>query len=162
MTVTLHGRPFLALALFLVVSACADSDPPRPQPAFYIDLAQSGSALDPLTSTTIINGYRTNLGLPPLAWDPALAEEARKEAARLAARGELSTEVLQAARPVRGLRRSVSGGYHSFADAFSGWRGSPAHDAVLRAPKGRRFGIGVVARPESRHRVYWVVLVAEE
>jgi uncharacterized protein YkwD len=162
MTAMVGGRPILALALFLVVSACADSDPPRPQPAFYIDLARSGSTLDPLTSTTIINGYRTNLGLPPLAWDPALAEEARNEAARLAARGELSTEVLQAARPVRGLRRSVSGGYHSFADAFSGWRGSPAHDAVLRAPKGRRFGIGVVARPESRHRVYWVVLVAEE
>ncbi len=162
MTVTLLWRPMLVSALSLAISACADSEAPRPQPAFYVDLARSGSALDPQTSTTIINGYRTNLGLSALAWDPALAEEARSEATRLAARGELSTEVLQAARPVPGRRRSVSGGYHSFADAFSGWRGSPAHDAVLRTPKGRRFGIGVVARPESRHRVYWVVLVAEE
>jgi uncharacterized protein YkwD len=152
----------LALASALGLAACSDSAPSRQQPAFYVDLARSGTALDPQTSTTIINGYRTNLGLPALAWDPALAEQARGEAARLAARGELSAEALHGNRPSRGLKRSVSGGYHSFADAFSGWRGSPAHDAVLRAPKGRRYGVGVVARPESRHRVYWVVLVAED
>ena len=153
---------FLALASALGLAACSDTAPSRPQPAFYVDLARSGTALDPQTSTTIINGYRTNLGLPALEWDPALAEQARGEAARLAARGELSSDALQGHRSVRGLKRSVSGGYHSFADAFSGWRGSPAHDAVLRTPKGRRYGIGVVARPESRHRVYWVVLVAEQ
>lgn len=153
---------FLALASALGLAACSESTPSRPQPAFYVDLARSGTALDPQTSTTIINGYRTNLGLPPLAWDPALAEQARGEAGRLAARGELSGEAVQGTRPVRGLKRSVSGGYHSFADAFSGWRGSPAHDSVLRTPRGKRYGIGVVARPESRHRVYWVVLVAED
>lgn len=154
-------RSSAAALLLVALTGCSESGPPRPQPAFYVDLARAGTSLDPGTSTTIINGYRTNLGLAPLAWDEGLAGQAREEAGRLAARGELTGTTLAGARMARGLKRSVSGGYHSFADAFSGWRGSPAHDAVLRTPAGRRYGIGVVARPESRHRVYWVVLVAE-
>lgn len=156
-----YRRASAAMLLLAALTGCSESGPPRPQPAFYVDLARAGTSLDPGTSTTIINGYRTNLGLGALTWDEGLAAQAREEAGRLAARGELTGTTLAGARMVRGLKRSVSGGYHSFADAFSGWRGSPAHDAVLRAPMGRRYGIGVVARPESRHRVYWVVLVAD-
>ncbi len=55
----------LALASALGLAACSDSAPSRQQPAFYVDLARSGTALDPQTSTTIINGYRTNLGWQP-------------------------------------------------------------------------------------------------
>lgn len=155
--------PILAAAFLpCLLAGCNDSGPARPQPAFYVDLARSGSSLDPATTSTIINGYRTNLGLAPMAWDARLADQAREEAGRLAARGEVSSEALSGARLSRGVKRSVSGGYHSFADAFSGWRGSPQHDAVLKAPRGKRFGIAAVARPESRHRVYWVVLVSED
>lgn len=151
-----------AIAALLALGGCTDSQSSRPVPAFYVDLAKAGAQLDPATTSTIINGYRGNLGLAALQWDAGLARQAEDEAGRFAARGEVTSAGLPASRQAKGLHRSVSGGYHSFADAFSGWRGSPVHDAVLKAPKGKRYGIGVVARPESRHRVYWVVLVSDQ
>jgi uncharacterized protein YkwD len=142
--------------LAALMGGCAAERPaPAPQPAFYADLAQPGAAFDEKTASEIINAYRAKSGVGPLVWDAGLAREAQANAERLAARGDLS-DGGGAVPP--GMRRSVSGGYHTFADAFSGWRGSPLHDGVLRAP-GSRYAIVALARPGSRHRVYWVMLV---
>lgn len=155
-------RAFLA-AIALGLAACAAEPPQRPQPAFYVDLARPGASLDPGTATEIINAYRERNGRSSLAWDSSLHQQAEREAQALAARddllenrGSLNTQ----GQTRQTLWRSVSGGYHSFADAFSGWRGSPAHNAVLLVPDGRQFAIAAVARPGSRHRVYWVMLVS--
>ncbi len=150
------------------VSGCGTSEPPQPQPAFYADLARPGAVLDPVTATDIINAYRAREGLRPLVWDAGLARIAAEAASTLADRGDLSDgggEGLLRALAMGGysgrlVRRSVSGGYHSFADAFSGWRGAPAHDGVLRAKDGQKYAIAALARPGSRHRVYWVLLVS--
>lgn len=155
-------------ALAALLGGCAAEPPSRPQPAFYVDLARPGAALDPGSAREIINGYRARNGLATLEWDSKLAAIAESNAAGLAARGDLSDgggDALRRALAAGGyapdtVRRSVSGGYHSFADAFSGWRGAASHDAVLRAPEGRRFAIAALAKPGSRHRVYWVMLVA--
>lgn len=152
-----------ALGLATLLSACSTPAPPPPQPAFYADLARPGAALDPATATEIINAYRQRNGLAPLVWDAGLQQQAARDAELLAARGDLSEGgqgSLRALSTAGVVRRSVSGGYHSFADAFSGWRGSPAHDAVLKARDGGRYAIAAVSRPGSRHRVYWVMLVA--
>lgn len=155
-----------SVLLALSSAGCLRQEPLRPQPAFYVDLAQPGASLDPVTTSEIINAYRERGGLSPLVWDIGLLRLAEQEARRLADRGDLSdgggvlrAQAMDGFSP-REIRRSVSGGYHSFADAFSGWRGSPGHDAVLRA-KGKRFAIAALARSGSRHRVYWVMLVSE-
>lgn len=143
-------------ALAALVGGCSAPLPPPPvQPAFYADLASPGASFDRKTASEIINAYRSKAGLGALTWDEGLAREAQANAERLAARGDLSDG--GGAVPA-GIKRSVSGGYHTFADAFSGWRGSPPHDAVLRA-QGGRYAIAALARPGSRHRVYWVMLV---
>lgn len=147
-----------ALLLALGATGCLQQETARPQPAFYVDLAQPGATLDPVTASEIINAYRQRNGLLPLVWDVELARLADQEARRLADRGDLSDG---GGTTPRGVRRSVSGGYHSFADAFSGWRGSPGHDGVLKAKGGKHFAIAALARPGSRHRVYWVMLVSE-
>lgn len=153
--VVLSGGMAFGLASALI--GCAQEPASRPQPAFYADLASPGASFDPVTATEIINAYRSREGLRPLAWDSALAAQAQAEASRLADRGDLQDG---GGIPLpRGMRRSVSGGYHSFADAFSGWRGSPVHDAVLKARDGQHYAIAALARPGSRHRVYWVMLV---
>jgi uncharacterized protein YkwD len=157
-----------ALALLLGISGCSAPVAPSPQPAFYADLARPGAVLDPVSAGEIINAYRAQAGLAPLLWDERLQRLAETEARRLADRGDLSDgggAGIVAALAAAGyapplVKRSVTGGYHRFADAFSGWRGAPGHDAVLRAREGRRFAIAAVARPGSRHRVYWVMLVA--
>lgn len=162
-------RLSLPLLAALLLAGCAGDVPPPPQPAFYVDLARPGSALDPTSATEIINAYRQREGLTPLAWDAGLASIAQAAAASLAARGDLQDggkgdldrALAMGGFSPRVVRRSVSGGYHSFADAFSGWRGAPMHDAVLRAKGGRLFAIAAHAQPGSRHRVYWVMLVSE-
>lgn len=143
-------------ALAALLGGCSAPVPPAPvQPAFYADLASPGAQFDRATASEIINAYRAKAGAGSLAWDEGLEREAQANAERLAARGDLS----DGGGPVpAGVKRSVSGGYHTFADAFSGWRGSPPHDAVLRA-QGSRYAIAALAKPGSRHRVYWVMLV---
>lgn len=164
-------RPGLICPLFAaaLMAGCAAEAPPPPQPAFYVDLARPGAVLDPATAREIINAYRQREGLGALVWDPGLAAIAGAGAAALAARGDLQDggkgdldrALAAGGFSPREVRRSVSGGYHSFADAFSGWRGAPAHDAVLKAKAGKRFAIAAHAQPGSRHRVYWVMLVSE-
>jgi uncharacterized protein YkwD len=148
-----------AIGLAVGMAGCAGS-PEKPQPAFYRDLAAPGAHLDPGSATAIINDYRRSLGLAPLTWDATLAARAEVEATALAREDRL----LEGGKTVEtgaaeGILRSVSGGYHTFADAFSGWRGSRSHDALLRDSRGGAFAIAAVARPGSRHRVYWVMLV---
>ena len=53
----------------------------------------------------------------------------------------------------------VSAGYRTLAEAFSGWRDSPQHNAVMLAP-GSRLGIAAVDRPGTKYRVYWTLIVA--
>lgn len=148
------------LATAFLMAGCAGEPPSPPQPAFYRDLA-AGGQLDAASALSIINDYRRANGLGTLIWDAGLAAEAEREAQRHAVADGLLTGGARVTQTVGGnsVRRSVSGGYHNFADAFSGWRGSPAHDAVLREPQGEAIGVAAVARPGSRHRVYWVVLV---
>jgi uncharacterized protein YkwD len=143
-------------ALAAIMGGCS-AEPPRNtvQPAFYADLARPGARFDEKTASEIINAYRARNGAGPLVWDAGLEREAQAVAERLAARGDLS----DGGGPVpAGMKRSVSGGYHTFADAFSGWRGSPTHDGVLKAP-GSRYAIAALSKPGSRHRIYWVMLV---
>lgn len=157
-----------ALALALGIGGCSAPEPSRPQPAFYADLARPGAVLDPVTASEIINVYRAQGGLAPLGWDERLQRLAESEARRLAERGDLSdgggagisAALTAAGYAPQAVKRSVTGGYHSFADAFSGWRGAPGHDAVLKARDGRRYAIAAIAKPGSRHRVYWVMLVS--
>lgn len=144
-----------AAALAALMGGCSTPAPPPATPAMYVDLATPGASLDAATATSMINAYRAKAGLGALSWDEGLAREAQTTAERLAARGDLSDG--GGATPA-GMKRSVSGGYHSFADAFSGWRLASVHDGVLKAP-GTRLGIAALARPGSRHRVYWVMLV---
>jgi Cysteine-rich secretory protein family len=157
------------ILMLLGLGGCLDSDPlAGRRPAYYADLATPGARLDPITTAEIINAYRANHGLSPLKWDPALVQLAEREAETLADKGEVREipgSILNTALKARGFApdrvlRSITGGYHSFADAFSGWRGARHHDGVLKMKDGQSFGLAAFARPNSRHRVYWVLLVA--
>lgn len=156
----MRAMTLAGLAAGFLLAGCAGEPPAPPQPAFYRDLA-SGGQLDAASALSILNDYRRANGLAVLTWDAGLAAEAESEARRHSLADGLLTSGVRDRRAAEtgAIRRSVSGGYHTFADAFSGWRGSPAHDAVLREPRGEAIGIAAVARPGSRHRVYWVVLV---
>lgn len=160
--------PLCGLLLATLLSGCSDTSS-RPRPAFYQDLAQPGAVLDDTTSAQILNSYRTGKGVATLVADTKLQDVAYKEAMRQAALGEITPgkdAALNAALKTAGfapnrVKRSITGGYHSFADAFSGWRGAPHHDAVLLNPKVKTYGLAAYAAAGSKHRIYWVLLMAE-
>lgn len=161
-------RSALLLMVIAALAGCSVEPTPQARPPFYADLAQPGAALDARSADEIINSHRARAGLAPLTADGALREIAEREAGRLARAGIVDdgkSAALDAALRKSGfdpkqIQRGVSGGYHSMADAFSGWRGAPHHQAVLNSKQGRRYGLAAVALAGSRHRVYWVLLVS--
>lgn len=157
-----------AAALFLVapfLSACVtERSGEMPLPSLYLALATPSAQVDAATARDMISAYRAKTGLPPLALDPDLQRLAEAEAAAMAAADRPSrAETVKGAvgrLGFAGAEANLSAGYHTLAEAFSGWRESKGHDAVMRAPEARRMGIATAYAPNSKYKVYWALLVA--
>ena len=162
-------RMFQALALVAaaLLSACADNPPPS-QPSFYRSLAQAGAELDANAAQSMISGYRQNNGLDPVTLDAELMRLADVQARAMAKRDKLDHNI---AGPFKDrLRKSgfdaklgaenISAGYHTLAEAFSGWRDSPPHKANMLLKGATRMGIAAVYTPSSKYKVYWTLIVA--
>ena len=55
---------------------------------------------------------------------------------------------------------NVSAGYHTLAEAFSGWRDSPPHRANMLQNGVSRMGIAAVYAPSSKYKVFWTLILA--
>ena len=167
-------QPFAALALCglavvgLSLAECTNNAPPSGQPSFYIDLAQPGSVLDANAAASMISGYRGNNGLSAVTLDPELMRLAGEQAQAMAARDKLDHDATHPfAERIRksGFDASVAveniaAGYHTLAEAFSGWRDSPPHRANMLNPSVTRIGIAAVYTAKSKFKVYWALILA--
>ena len=162
-------RMAAALAL-LGVSGCAtDAPAPTGEPTFYRNLAQGGQ-LDPAAAQSMISGYRGNNGLGALTIDPDLMKLAEEHSRSMAARDKLDHDVGKASNQrVRAGRfdakvavENVSAGYHTLAEAFSGWRDSPPHRANMLNRNVTRMGIAAVYSPNSKYKVFWTLILAPD
>jgi uncharacterized protein YkwD len=153
----------LVAALASMLSGCAEKPAPA-TPTFYASLASPGAAVDAATAAAMISSYRSNKGLGPLAVDPALQQAAQSEAAAMArADKPASAEAVKAQLRATGVQAAgvnISAGYHTLAEAFSGWRDSPAHNAVMLDRSASRMGIATAYAPGSKYKVYWALVVA--
>ncbi len=55
---------------------------------------------------------------------------------------------------------NIAAGYHTLAEAFSGWRESPAHDRGMKDADMTVMGIGTAYNPKSKYKVFWSVIFA--
>lgn len=135
-------------------------------PRFYRSLARADAAVDAVTAQAMIGAYRANQGLAPVELDPDLERLARAEARAMAAADwPTSADAVKgrlAAEGFTGPGANLSAGYHTLAEAFSGWRDSPQHNRVLLDPKARRMGIATAYAPGSKYKVYWAFLTAAQ
>ncbi len=160
-------RPFLALIAAAVLAACSGG--PKDQPSFYRSLAQPGATLDAAAAASMISGYRANNNLPAVTLDPALMTLAQGQAEAMAARDKLDHKAnklldkrLKASGyDARTAAENISAGYHTIAEAFSGWRDSPPHRANMLLAGATRMGIAAVYTPASKYKVYWTLILAE-
>lgn len=157
-------RRALAAASLAALAACTTPPPREQQPAFYRSLALAGARIDAESAAGMISAYRRNHGLPPVTVDPALQQEAEAEARRMAAayRPSSADAVKQrlAGAGIKAPAVNLSAGYHTMAEAFSGWRESPQHNRTMLAPGATRLGIATAYAPGSKYKVYWALILA--
>lgn len=158
----------LFLLLSLLLAACGTTEDTS-KPAFYDDLAKSGQPVDPVAAASILNAYRGTKGLSQVSLDPVLTKLAQDQANAMAAADQLSHEV-GGRTFVNRMKASgfdpkiavenVGAGYHTLAEAFSGWRDSPPHNKNMLTPDVTRMGIATAFAPKSKYKVYWALVLA--
>lgn len=161
-------RPLCLAALALALAGCQQAARVDPTPSFYRDLGRSSiETVDAAMAAQMISGHRRNHGLAPVTLDPRLSEIARQMAVEAARDDDLSATSRTALRErlaragiaTANARDNTSAGYRTLAEAFSGWRGSRPHDAVMRLPGATHMGIATVTNPNSRYRVFWALVM---
>ena len=157
-----------ALLSAAALTACSSPKLPEGLPSFYRDLATSDASLDAAAAQSMISGYRANNGLGAVTIDPELMKLAADQARTMAARDKLDHDVgrpFQARIQSSGFDAAVAvenigAGYHTLAEAFSGWRDSPPHRENMLLRDATRIGIAAVYAPKSKYHVFWALILA--
>ncbi|WP_409566275.1 CAP domain-containing protein [Methylobacterium sp. J-070] len=151
-------------ALALLGSCAAEAPTTAALPSIYLPLASNSAHIDVDAARDMISAYRRNRGAAPLAVDPELQRLAEAEAAAMALADRPSrAQTVKAAVARLGyaeVNANLSAGYHTLAEAFSGWRESPPHDATMTDPRATKMGIATAYAPGTKYKVYWALLTA--
>ena len=166
----MRSAPTTALiaGLAVVLSACAGDVGPAEQPSFYRSMANPSAELDATTAASMISGYRQNNGLAAVTLDPTLMQLAQTQARAMAtrdkvdhdAKGEFAKRMKASGFDAKVSVENISAGYHTLAEAFSGWRDSPPHRANMLKDGVTRMGIAAAYTPGSKYKVFWALILA--
>jgi uncharacterized protein YkwD len=132
-------------------------------------MANAGARLDPVTAASMISQYRQNNGLGAVEVDPELMRLAETQSQAMASQNKLDHDVrgpLAKRLSASGYRatlavENVSAGYHTMAEAFSGWRDSPPHKANMLKGGVTKLGIAASYAPDSKYKVFWTLILAQ-
>jgi uncharacterized protein YkwD len=160
-------RRHLAMLAFLVLAGCASAELPS-QPSFYRSMAAANVEVDARAAASMISGYRANNALGGVEMDPVLMRLAQEQARAMAVRdkldhnvsGELPARLRSGGYDAKIAVENISAGYHTLAEAFSGWRDSPPHRANMLKAGVTRLGIATAYAPGSKYKVFWTLILA--
>ena len=76
------------------------------------------------------------------------------------AKGEFARRMKAAGFDSKVAVENISAGYHTLAEAFSGWRDSPPHRANMLKAGVTRIGIAAVYTRNSKYKVFWALILA--
>jgi uncharacterized protein YkwD len=161
-------RALLVIFALLALSGCtADTKVPE-QPTMYLSMANGGATLDPQAAASMISLYRQNNGLAGVVVDPDLMKLAEAQSEAMAKRNKLDHDVKgplekrlgASGYPAKLAVENVSAGYHTLAEAFSGWRDSPPHKANMLKNGVTKLGIAAIYAPNTKYKVFWTLILA--
>jgi uncharacterized protein YkwD len=162
-------RRTAAILGLLVLGGCAgDVAPSGEQPSMYLSMADGGAKLDSVAAASMISLYRQNNGLGGVVVDPALMRLAEAQSSAMASRNKLDHDVTSplakrlnaSGYPATVAVENVSAGYHTLAEAFSGWRDSPPHRANMLKSGVTKLGIAASYAPNTKYKVFWTLILA--
>ncbi len=171
MTFVASRRMFLLAAAGLPLAACSSSPVGftlSDGPGFYKKLNATAAQVDAVAARDMISIYRTNNGGSALSLDPALMQAAQEQALAMARADHMSHEIggtlqtrLSGRLDHKTATENVGAGYHTLAEAFSGWRESPPHNKNMLSPAMRRMGIATAYVEQSKYKVYWALILTD-
>lgn len=134
----------------------------------YADMAVAGAKLDAAAAATMISQYRQNNGLGMVEVDPELMRLAESQSQAMADKNKLDHDVrAPLAKRLNNVGydatvavENVSAGYHTLAEAFSGWRDSPPHRANMLKTGVTKIGIAASYAPNTKYKVFWTMILA--
>jgi uncharacterized protein YkwD len=75
-------------------------------------------------------------------------------------KGPLTRRLGASGYPATVAVENVSAGYHTLAEAFSGWRDSPPHRANMLSRDVTKLGIAASYAPNTKYKVFWTLILA--
>lgn len=160
-------RAIIAIIALLALGGCA-GEAPVEEPTMYLNMANAGAKLDPQAASSMISLYRQNNGLGAVTVDPDLMKLAEQQSQAMASRNKLDHDVkaplaqrlTASGYPATVAVENVSAGYHTLAEAFSGWRDSPPHRANMLKNGVTKLGIAASYAPNTKYKVFWTLIMA--
>ena len=163
-------RPARAISLCTLtfgLAGCADFKPPE-MPSFYKSMATVDAKVDAKAAASMISGYRRNNGLGLVTLDDHLMRAAEEQARAMASKnrfehdaaGPFAQRVKRSGYDAKVAVENIGAGYHTLAEAFSGWRDSPPHRANMLHSGVTKMGIAAVYSPNSKYKVFWALILA--
>ena len=164
----LFMRTAAAILVTLGLGGCAADNAITEQPAMYLNMAEPGARLDAPAAASMISLYRENNGLGGVAIDPELMKLAESQSQAMAAKNKMDHDVRaplpkrlsQAGYPAMLAVENISAGYHTMAEAFSGWRDSPPHRENMLKNGVTKMGIAASYAPNTKYKVFWTLILA--
>lgn len=160
-------RAAAAILATLLLAGCA-TEAPVEAPSMYADMAVPGAKLDAQAAAVMISQYRQNNGLGTVVVDPDLMRLAESQSQAMAAankmdhdvRAPLAKRLNAGGYPATVAVENISAGYHTLAEAFSGWRDSPPHRANMLKNGVTKIGIAASYAPGTKYKVFWTMILA--
>jgi len=160
-------RGVAAMVSTLLLAGCA-SETPVETPAMYVNMAEPGARLDSVAAATMISQYRQNNLLGAVEVDTELMRLAEAQSQAMASQNRLDHDVRaplakrlsSVGYPAMIAVENVSAGYHTLAEAFSGWRDSPPHRANMLKGGVTKLGIAASYAPNTKYKVFWTLILA--
>ena len=162
------ARAVTLCALTLGLVGCANDYKPDGQPSFYRSMATADAQLDAAAAASMISGYRRNNGLNVVTLDPLLMKAAEEQARSMASKnrfehdaaGPFAQRIKRSGFDAKFAVENIGAGYHTLAEAFSGWRDSPPHRANMLKSGVTKMGIAAVYAPGTKYKVFWALVLA--
>lgn len=159
---------FASLGMLLLAGCAGTVETVPDQPIMYLSMANGGAKLDAAAAASMISLYRQNNGLGPVVVDPALMALAEDQSTAMAKKNKLDHDVKAplakrlntSGYPATVAVENVSAGYHTMAEAFSGWRDSPPHRANMLKAGVTKLGIAATYAPNTKYKVFWTMILA--